>query len=92
MAHLKYFFTICIVLIYAEAIEDIEDREGKHNVVLLPQANDAYASDEKVGNDDIGFGSNLNLPDVTGTVEIHGAESSDSEINDEIDEEPKKQR
>ena len=77
----------------AGAIEDIEDRESEHDVVLLPPANDPYASYEEVGNDDIGFGGNLDLrADVAGTVEIYGAESSDSEIDDEIDEEPKEQR
>ena len=77
----------------AEAIEDIEDREGEHDVVLLLPANDPYASDEEVGDDDIGFDSNLDLlADVAGAVEIHGAESSDSETDDEIDEDPKKQR
>ena len=61
----------------AEAIEDIEDREGEHDVVLLPPANDPYASDEEVGDDDIGFAGNLDLPaDVAGAVEIHVAESS----------------
>ena len=63
----------------AEAIEDIEDREGEHDV-LLPPANDPYASDEDVGDDDVGFGGNLDLPaDVAGAPEIHGAESSDGE-------------
>ena len=53
----------------AEAIEDIEDREGEHDVVLLPPANDPYASDEEVGDDDIGFAGNLDLPaDVAGKV------------------------
>ena len=41
---------------FGEAIEDIEDREGEHDVVLLPLANYPYASDEEVGDDDIGFG------------------------------------
>ena len=44
-----------------EPIDDIEDRIGKHDVVLLPPANDLYASDEEVGNDDTGFGGNLDL-------------------------------
>ena len=74
----------------AGAIEDIEDRGGEHDVVLLPPANDPYASDEEVGDDDIGFGGNLDLTaDVAGAVEIHGAESSDSET---YDKKPKKQR
>ena len=77
----------------AGAIEDIEDRESEHDVVLLAPANDPYASDGQVGNDDIGFGGNLDLrADVTGAVEIHGAESSDSEADDVIDEELKEQR
>ena len=80
----------------AEAIEDIENREDEHDIVLLPPANESYASDEAVGDDDTGFGGNLdlvNLPaDVAGAVEIHGAESSDSETDDKIDEESKKQR
>ena len=68
----------------AEAGEDIEDREGKHDVVMLPPANDTYGSDEEVDDDDIGFGSNLDIPvDVAVAVEIHGAESSDSETDDE---------
>ena len=75
----------------AGAIEDIEDREGEHDVVLLPPANHPYASDEGVGDDDIGFNGNLDLPaDVAGAVEIQGVESSDSETDDEIDEDPKK--
>ena len=40
----------------AEATEDIEERKGEH--VLLPPANDPYTSDDKVGDDDIGFGGN----------------------------------
>ena len=71
----------------AEAGEDIEDREDKHDAVLLPPANDPYGSDEGIDDDDIGFGGNLDLPvDVAVAVEIHGAESSDSETDDEIDE------
>ena len=77
----------------AGAIEDIEDRESEHDVVLLFPANNPYTSDEEVGNDDIGFGGNLDLrADVADAVEIHGAESSDSETDNEIDEEPKEQR
>ena len=78
----------------AEAIEDIEDRDGEHDVVLLPPANEPYNSDEEVEDDDTGFGGNLDLLDlpanVTGAVEIHGTESGDSETDDEIDEEPKR--
>ena len=55
--------------------------------------NDPYASDEEVGDDDIGFGGNLDLlANIAGAVEIHGAKWSDSETDDEIDEEPKEQR
>ena len=62
-----------------EAVENIEDREGKHDIVLSPPANDPYASDEEVGDDDIAFGGNLDLPaNVPDAAEIHGAESSDS--------------
>ena len=46
-----------------------------------------HVSDEEVGDDDISFGDNLDLPvDAAGAVEIQGAESSDSETDDEIDE------
>ena len=70
-----------------EAVEDVEDRDGKDDVVLLPPANNPYVSDEGVGDDVIGFGDNLDLPvDPAGPVEIHGAESSDSETDYEIDE------
>ena len=74
----------------AEAIENIEDREGEHDVVLLPPVNDPYASDEEVSDDGIGISGNLDPPaDVAGAVELHGAESNYSETDDEIDEEPK---
>ena len=67
----------------AEAGEDIEDREGKHDVVLLPPASDPYDSDEEDDDDDIGFGGNLDLPvDIAVTVKIHGAESSHNEPDD----------
>ena len=53
---------------FAEAIEDIEDREGELDVLLLPAANDPFATD------DISFGGNLYLTaDVAGAVEIHGS-------------------
>ena len=43
--------------------------------------------------DDIGFGGNLDLPtDIAGAIEIHGAKSSDSETDDEIDEKIKEQK
>ena len=70
----KYFDTL------DEAIEDIEGGEysGPQDVVLLPPANDPYASDEAEG-DDIGLAGNINLPsDVTGAVKIH----RDDEKND----------
>ena len=68
-----------------EVIEDIEN-----HVVLLPP--DPYVSDEVVDGDNIGFGGNLDLPvDVADTFVVHEAESSDSETDDEIDEEPKEQ-
>ena len=39
------------------------------------------------------FCGNLDLPaDIAGAVEIHGAKSSDSETDDEIDEKTKEQR
>ena len=42
------------------------------DVVLLPPANDPYASDKEEGDDDIGLAGNINLPsDITGAVEIH---------------------
>lgn len=67
-----------------EAIEDIEGCEysGPPDVVLLPPANDPYASHEEEGDDDIGLAGNINLPsDVTGAAEIHrdDEESDDSE-------------
>ena len=66
-----------------EVIEDIEN-----HVVLLPP--DPYVSDEVVDGDNIGFGGNLDLPvDVADTFVVHEAESSDSETDEEIDEEPK---
>ena len=68
-----------------EVIEDIEN-----HVVLLPP--DPYVSDEVVDGDNIGFGGNLDLPvDVADTIVVHEAESSDSETDEEIDEEPKEQ-
>ena len=48
---------------------------------------------KRLTNDDVGFGGNLDLPaDVPRAVETHGAESSESETDDEIDKEPKEQR
>ena len=48
---------------------------------------------KRLTNDDVGFGGNLDLlADVPRAVETHGAESSESETDDEIDKEPKEQR
>ena len=52
-----------------EAIEDIEGSQyiGDQDLVILPPDSDPYASDEEVGDDDIGLAGNLDLPaDVTG--------------------------
>ena len=71
-----------------EAIEDIEAGEysGPQDIVLLPPANDFYASDEEEGDDDIGLAGNINLPfAVTGVVEIHrdSEESDDDESSND---------
>ena len=67
-----------------KAIENTEG--GKYSapqdVVLLPPANDLYASDEDEGDDDIGLARIIDLSsDVTGAVEIHrdSKESDDTE-------------
>ena len=71
-----------------EAIEDIEAGEysGPQDIVLLPPANDLYASDEEEVDDDIGLAGNINLPfAVTGVVEIHrdSEESDDDESSND---------
>ena len=80
-----------------EAIEDIDGGEysGPQDLVLLPPANDPYASDEEEGDDDIGLAGNINLPsDVTGAVEIHrdNEESDDDESSNEGNEQSKRKR
>ena len=57
-----------------EAIEDAEGGKyfGQEGIVLLPPANDPYASDEEEDDDDIGLAGNINLPShVTEAVKIH---------------------
>ena len=45
-------------------------------ITVFSQCNDLYASDEKVGDDDIGLAGSLGLPaDVTGEVELHQHDS-----------------
>ena len=46
------------------------------DITVFSQCNDLYASDEKVGDDDIGLAGSLGLPaDVTGEVELHQHDS-----------------
>ena len=69
-----------------DAIEDIENGGRQGDLVLLPPPNDPYASDEEIGDDDVGLVANLGLPaDVTGTLEIHDdtESNSDGEIETE---------
>ena len=73
---------------FDEAIEDIEGCEysGPPDVVLLPPANDPYASHEEEGDDDIGLARNISLSSgVTGAAEIHrdDEESDDSESSND---------
>ena len=60
-------------------------------MVLLPPPTDGYASDEEVGDDDIGHAGNTELPgDVAGTIEIH-RKHVDADIDtDEEDNPPAK--
>ena len=63
-----------------ETIKDNKGGEyyGTQDVVLLPPANEPYASDEEEGDDDVGLAGNINLPsDGTGAVEFHTDEESD---------------
>ena len=63
-----------------DAIEDIEIGGRQGDLVLLPPPNDPYASDEEIGDDDVGLVANLGLPaDVTGTLEIHDDTESNSD-------------
>ena len=54
-------------------------------MVLLPPQTDGYAYDEEVGDDDIGYAGNIELPgDVAGTIEIHRRHGdSDSDTDKE---------
>ena len=71
----------------AEAVDMVDDNLDVADVVILPPDNDLYASDEEVGDDDIGIAGNLDLPgDVSGAVEIHATEF-DNPSSDEEDEE-----
>ena len=66
-----------------DTVEAAEDGYGEQDLVLLPPSNDQYASDEEVGDDDIGLTGNIELPsDVTGNVEVHRV-SNDSESDDD---------
>ena len=65
-----------------DAIDAIEEHGREQDLVLLPPPNDPYASDEEIGDDDIGFVDNIGLPnDVAGTLEVHdrGEESSEDD-------------
>ena len=50
-----------------------------------PPPTDGFASDEEVGDDDIGYAANIELPrDVAGTVELHRRlVESDSDTDEE---------
>ena len=63
-----------------DAIDDIDSGGGQGDLVLLPPPNDPYASDEEIGDDDIGLAPNFGLPSgVTGTLEFHEDTNSDSD-------------
>ena len=55
-------------------------------MVLLPPPTDGYASDKEVGDDDIGYAGNIELPgDVAGTIEIYRRHVDPDSDTDEED-------
>ena len=78
-----------------EAIEDIEYSQyiGDQDLVILPPDNDPYASDEEVGDDNIGLAGNLDLPaDVTGGLEIHRYDADDDKDDEDVELNPKENK
>ena len=49
-----------------------DNHSQEQHLILLPPQTDEYESNEEVGDDDIGYAGNIELPgDVTETIEIH---------------------
>ena len=65
----------------------------EQDLVLLFPPTDGYASDEEVGDDDIGYARNIELPgDVAGTIEIRRRHVDSDCDSDEEDNPPVKSK
>ena len=63
-----------------DAIDTIEEEGREKDLVLLPPPNDPFASDEEIGDDDIGLVANIGLPnDLAGTLEVHQRDGENDE-------------
>ena len=69
----------------AIATFESDNHSQEQDLVLLPPPIDGYTSDEKVGDDDIGYAGNIELPgNVAGAIKIHRRPvDSDSDTDEE---------
>ena len=75
----------------AIAAFESDNHSQDQDLVLLPPPTDEYASDEKVGDDNIGYAGNIELPgDVAGIIEIHRRHVDSDCDTDEEDKPPAK--
>ena len=75
----------------AIAAFESNNHSEEQNLVLLPPPTDGYASNEKDGDDGIGYAGNIEPPgDVAGTIEIHRRLVDSDSDTDEEDNPPAK--
>ena len=56
----------------ATAALEFDNHSQEQDLVLFSPPTDGYASKEEVGDDDIGYAENIELPgDIVGTIKIH---------------------
>ena len=68
-----------------------DNHSQERDLVLLPPPTDGYASNEEVGDDNMGYAGHIELPgDVAGTIEIHRRHVDSDSDTDEGDNPPAK--